>query len=467
MMFFQGVTEIVAERALNSIPAGLLIASLAWIGLRAFKKQDSAIRFAVWFLALVGIAAVPFVPTFGGSAGVPSALHARVTLPAAWADAIFCLWVAVVGLVALRLCVGIWKLRSLKRHAAPIAFSDLPVEAQQAIAEFRASRPVEVCSSTRVRIPTALGFFRPTVLLPEWAVIDLSEQDLTAVILHELAHLHRKDDWTNLAQKFLGALFFFHPAVWWVERRLALEREMACDELVLAKTGNRYAYAECLVSLAEKSFARHGIALAQALIGHATSTALRLARILDPSRAATPRSYAPALTFASAVLVLCVAVAPGGPRLIAFQNRVVTSEAAHAAMDVGQAARLSHQSEARMVGPDWTGEPPVPHVKALQERTALQPVNIEASFHPERLRTQPAALQKTVPAAQRPAPARELLARETGTNLASRSRTQFVVFMQTSIDGDGEVKTDFCVWKLTLRESDNRAIRAQIITSSL
>ncbi|PYV77329.1 MAG: hypothetical protein DMG96_11460 [Acidobacteria bacterium] len=447
MMFFQGITEIVAERALNSIPAGLMIATVAWVGLRAFKKQDSGIRFAVWFLALVGIAAVPFVPSFGGSGGVSGTLHARVTLPAAWADAIFGFWVAVVGLVALRLFVGIWKLWSLKRDAAPVAFSDLPAEAQPAIAEFRASRPVEVCSSTRVRVPTAVGFFKPTVLLPEWVLTEVSERDLTAVILHELAHLQRRDDWTNLAQKLLGAIFFFHPAVWWVERKLALEREMACDELVLAKTGNRHAYAECLVSLAEKSFARHGIALAQSLIGHAKSTALRLARILDPSRSATPRAYLPALALTSAALVLCVVAGPGAPRLIGFEDRVVGSEAA-----------------------------PVPPVKASPEQAALPPVRIEASFHPDRVATSHSALpaqhrvaQRAAPAtiAQKRAPGRELFARETETDLAPDSRTQYVVFVQTSIDRDGEVKTDFCVWKLTLRESDNRAIRAQIITSSL
>ena len=284
------------------------------------------------------------------------------------------------------------------------------------------------------------------MLLPEWVLTEVSERDLTAVILHELAHLQRRDDWTNLAQKLLGAIFFFHPAVWWVERKLALEREMACDELVLAKTGNRRAYAECLVSLAEKSFARQGIALAQSLIGHAKGTAMRLARILDPSRAATPRAYTPALALTSAALVLCVVVGPGAPRLIGFQDRVVASEAAH-----------------------------VPHVKASPEQAALQPVKIEASFHPPRVATTHNALgaqhrvvQKTAPAmARRGAPGQDWLARETGTDLAPGSTTEYVVFMQTSIDRDGEVKTNFCVWKLTLRESDNRAIRAQIITSSL
>jgi len=167
MMFFQGITEVVAERALNSIPAGLMIATLAWVGLRAFKKHDSEIRFAVWFLALVGIAAVPFAPSFGGSAGVSGALHARITLPAAWADAIFGLWIAVVALVTLRLFVGICKLWDLQRESAPVALSDLSVEAQQAIVDFRHSRAVEICSSSRVRVPTALGLFRPTVLLPD------------------------------------------------------------------------------------------------------------------------------------------------------------------------------------------------------------------------------------------------------------------------------------------------------------
>src|SRR5205807_5498886 len=297
---------------------------------------------------------------------------------------------------------------------------------------FRAGRPVEVCSSTQVRVPTAVGFFKPTVLLPEWALSDLSEQDLMAVVLHELAHLQRRDDWTNLAQKLLGAIFFFHPAVWWVERKLVLEREMACDELVLAKTGNRHAYAECLVSLAEKSFARHGIALAQSLIGHAKSTALRLARILDPSRSATPRAYLPALALTSAALVLCVVAAPGAPRLLGFEDRVVGSEAA-----------------------------PVPHVEASPEQAALPPVKIEASFHPDRVARSHSALpaqhrvaQRAAPAtiAQKRAPGWELFARETETDLVPDSITQYVVFVQTSIDRDGEVKTDFCVWKLTLRE---------------
>ena len=95
-------------------------------------------------------------------------------------------------------------------------------------------------------------------------VKELSTAELNSILIHELAHLRRWDDWTNLGQQILKALLFFHPAVWWIESKLALEREMACDDAVLAKTANPRGYAQCLISVAEKSFARRGLALAQA-----------------------------------------------------------------------------------------------------------------------------------------------------------------------------------------------------------
>ena len=78
------------------------------------------------------------------------------------------------------------------------------------------------------------------------------------ILLHENAHLRRWDQWTNLAQKIVTALFFFHPAVWWIENRLTLEREMACDDIVLAQTASPRDYASFLISFAEKIAKRPG-----------------------------------------------------------------------------------------------------------------------------------------------------------------------------------------------------------------
>src|SRR5262249_35075723 len=103
------------------------------------------------------------------------------------------------------------------------------------------------------------------------------------------------------------------------EKRLSLEREMACDEAVLEQTQNPRAYAQCLVSLAEKSFAQRGLAMAQALMSHAKETTLRLARILDASRPKSSRVLKPAFGLVI-VLLACVVALPDVPRLIAFQD---------------------------------------------------------------------------------------------------------------------------------------------------
>ena len=113
---------------------------------------------------------------------------------------------------------------------------------------------------------------------------ELSVEELKVVLLHEAAHLQRWDDWTNLTQKVFRAVFFFHPVVWWLEGKLALEREMACDDLVVATTSSPRAYAECLVALAEKSFGRRNLALAQAAVSRVRHTSLRIRQILDRKR---------------------------------------------------------------------------------------------------------------------------------------------------------------------------------------
>jgi len=137
-----------------------------------------------------------------------------------------------------------------------------------------------------------------------------------------LAHLRRWDDWTNLAQQVLKALLFFHPAVWWIENQLALEREMACDDAVLAETGNPRGYAQCLISMAEKSFLRRGLALAQAAVNRMRQTSLRVSQILDINRPSATRIWKPALYSVAAFFVLCLVSLSHAPELVAFQDRM-------------------------------------------------------------------------------------------------------------------------------------------------
>ena len=158
---------------------------------------------------------------------------------------------------------------------------------RQTLAEFQQHRRVSLCVSDRVSVPTAVGLFRPAVVLPTWTLSELSAGDLNSVLVHELAHLRRRDDWTNLLQKLVRAVFFFHPAVWWIESRLSLEREMACDEHVLANTEDPRAYAECLVSLAEKGFLHRAVMLAQGAVHRVKECS---ARVASDTRSGRPRT---------------------------------------------------------------------------------------------------------------------------------------------------------------------------------
>jgi hypothetical protein len=160
---------------------------------------------------------------------------------------------------------------------------------------------------------------KPAVVIPSWVMQELSVDELSQILLHELAHLRRWDDWTNLAQKVVKALFFFHPAVWWIEKRVSLEREMACDDAVLAETARPRAYAECLAHLAEKTLVQRSVALAQAALGRMRQTSLRVAQILDANRSAgRGRTWKPAASLVAGFAVICVLGISRAPKLIAF-----------------------------------------------------------------------------------------------------------------------------------------------------
>ena len=87
----------------------------------------------------------------------------------------------------------------------------------------------------------------------------LSEQEIDQVVLHELAHVRRRDPWALLVQRVIWTIAGFHPAMWWLDRAITLDRERACDDWVLAAGKSSKQYGACLLKL---SAGRHGISLA-------------------------------------------------------------------------------------------------------------------------------------------------------------------------------------------------------------
>ena len=387
--------QVVAIQIVHCLVEGTLIALFAGAVLRASRLQNSSTKFAVWFSALMGIAALPALIGISAASRAHStsppqaASHAAITLPSFWALCIFVAWAAIAAWFLLRIARGLWHLRVLRRSCVPVDPAMLNARVKETVARTKSLRPVALCTSEMVHVPTAIGLAKPAVILPNWILQELSAQELNQILLHELAHLRRFDDWTNFAQKLVKALFFFHPAVWWIERQVSLEREMACDDAVVAETTSPRAYAECLTHLAEKTLIQRSLVLAQAALGRIRHTSLRVAQILDGNRRTSPgRSWKPAVSFIAVFAIGCVAWMSRAPRLIAFQDRDAASIVSP------PSARISPSGNAAPVIP--TSEPSVskaisePSVPVVQASLKLHSTrrNFQSSKHAVALRAQ-------------------------------------------------------------------------------
>jgi beta-lactamase regulating signal transducer with metallopeptidase domain len=443
----QIMAQLGAERVVNSIPEGLLIAAFAWLVLRVVGRQSAGTRFAVWFVALLAISALPFVPSLGGSGNVTQGVHPGVTLPASWGAAIFVLWILIAALAATRVLFGLWKLRVVRKNCIAIATSELYPALRKVVEQFATRRRVTICRSAETRVPTAIGFFKPVIVIPEWALQELPAEELKIILLHEFAHLERWDDWTNLTQKVVRTIFFFHPAVWWIEKRLSLEREMACDDVVLAETQNPRAYAECLVSLAEKSFVRRGLAMAQAVISHARETSARLARILDGSSSHSSRVFKPALGIVTVFGAICLTVLPNMPRLVAFEKvapQIAVASASAMTPILPQSAVVP--ASAKLSGDSAVQ---LPRHSKLARAVDSAPKLTQVA---ENQKQTNAPRTQMVRAAAKP----------------DTSAPQFLVVMQTTqYDGRGSARSSFCVWRVTFPSGNSNAIQAEVIAKSI
>lgn len=346
---FQIVAQVAIGRVLNTLPEGLLIAMCAWAILRVLPRQNSGTRFTVWFVALLTVAALPFLAGATGRALPVEASRPAIGLPVRWGFFLFMAWIVAASTAMLRVAAGLLRLRKLRKNCAGIDLSVLHPSVATTVASFGSARSVTLATSEHLTVPAAIGFFRPMILIPAWAWRELPPEELNIILLHEFAHLRRWDDWSNLLQKIVRAVFLFHPAVWWIEKRVSLEREMACDDLVIAETANPRGYAKCLINLLEKSVARRAVAMAQAAVHRAHEASQRLARILDAGRPQTTKNvWKPALGCVGAFSMICLAVAPHTPQFVAFDPAPRTTQS-YAARSYTPAAAVNQLQGAMVI----------------------------------------------------------------------------------------------------------------------
>ncbi|HEV3041590.1 MAG TPA: M56 family metallopeptidase [Candidatus Angelobacter sp.] len=348
MSALHAIAPAVVKAMMFCLIEGTLLGLFVYLVLRIAPRKNSGTRFAIWFATLVAVILAPVVtlPSLKALSAARSASpHGILTLPASLAVWAFLGWTAVAAVGLLRVAVGFWQVLRLRKNCVAINLADLSPEVREIVEQSQKSRPVLIATSPKLDVPTAIGFRSPAILLPAWLVAEASPTELKHVLLHELAHLRRRDDWTNLVQKLVKALLFFHPLVWWIESRLSLERELACDDAVLAHTECPRVYAQCLARIAEKSFLRRQIALAQAAVSRMHHLSCRVMQILDSQRPRTTRLWKPAIPLVAVLALTCAISLRQAPALVSFtegQTTPVTTSSRSVAPVIPANAGIAH-----------------------------------------------------------------------------------------------------------------------------
>ena len=247
------VSATAAGAWFSAVWQGTVLALCVWLGMRLLPGLSAAARSVVWLNVFILLILLHFVPAFASHASSVAGRLSPVHLDPRWSFAVVGVWAGFSLARAVQLFVGAIHLRQLGSRAVPVAVN---AELQSLLSGAAAPRTAQLCASDEVARPSVLGFFRPRILVPPALLKALSPRELQQVVLHEMEHLHRADDWTNLLQKMGLVLFPLNPVLIWVDRRLNAERELACDDRVLRSSAGRKAYALCLTHLAEYSILR-------------------------------------------------------------------------------------------------------------------------------------------------------------------------------------------------------------------
>lgn len=310
------------------------------------RRASAATRHSVWTLAIVCLLLLPVasmvVPTWPIAIPLPSTpaepapvapvLTEAVSVQPLAIDSDFVadappianvsptivaggIYAAGVLFLVIRLIAQLGSVRRLARRATPLRDTDWIRVLEVCARQMHVHRPVRLLRSREHNVPVAFGTRHPSIVVP--TIADTwSDDRRRAVMLHELAHVARYDCLTHTLAVAVCALYWFHPAVWWVARRLRIERELACDDKVIAAGTHAREYAGHLLEIAY-SFGGHR---APALtVGMARPRQLegRLLAALDGARNRRVPTIRAGLAAAAIACVSLAAVAAAKPSVTA------------------------------------------------------------------------------------------------------------------------------------------------------
>ncbi|PST82005.1 peptidase M56 [Pedobacter yulinensis] len=329
---FQSLSKAFGWSILNSLWQGAAVYGLLFIVMVGFPKMKARLRYNLAFGSLVlmfGLFLATFARYYERASTIVVSAPVQVTgqhllkeklkeLPLSFgekAEAYFPVIVAAYLLGMLLQCFIVWKGYSRLNNLRKTGLQPVPEEWQvifnRVSAAIGLKRAVGFSLSALVKVPMVAGYLKPVVLFPFSLVSQMDAEQVEAILIHELSHIRRNDYLFNLLKTAIETLLFFNPFVWLAGRFVHIEREHACDDLVLKHTNKPLDYAHTLLKLEIIRDTEEPAAMAMAANGQPQHLYQRIKRITNmKTNYLNIKHQLAALTFALACIVSVAWISP-------------------------------------------------------------------------------------------------------------------------------------------------------------
>lgn len=263
----------------NHLWQSTAFAAVVWLTTLFLRRNQARVRYGLWLAASVKFL-IPFSLLVGLGSLLPKPQHVVVAMPISYAmdtatqpftetpmdfapvvvqaspmqrfERMIPLTLGIIWLCGMMAVLAVWGVRW--RQVAKTLRQAVLVENGREWEILRrlhkamgAGWQIPLLMSQKLMEPGMFGIFRPVLIWPERLSERLDDEHIEAILAHELRHARRKDNLTAVIHMVVEAAFWFHPLVWWMERRMVEERERACDEAVVEMGSRPGIYAESLL----------------------------------------------------------------------------------------------------------------------------------------------------------------------------------------------------------------------------
>ncbi|MDB5088383.1 MAG: family metallopeptidase [Mucilaginibacter sp.] len=261
---------------IHSLWIGLAIALLAGLVIIVTRKSSAVLRYRllcsilVLFVTAVSIAfylemrfvgivrSSPYtsriavnintVASAADAAGQASPVERVVTFFNRYTNVIFMVWLVFSTIKSLKMMSGLLYIQRLRKYKVHAVAEELECKVALFCKRIGIRQKVDLLQSELVKVPVAIGWLKPVILLPMGIILQLSTEQLESILWHELAHIRRRDYLVNILQELVETVFFFNPGLLWLSSLIRDEREACCDDMVLSRLNRKTNYLEALLA---------------------------------------------------------------------------------------------------------------------------------------------------------------------------------------------------------------------------